>query len=287
MATVTKTLPERPLFMQAISGDPPIDYDADDFRNLNDAIWASPGVITPTSFMVEQADTVGWAIKIRPGHAVVGGYLITSYHAVTLDLSPLNLNPIGLRTHRVWLVVQDALNQGDAGTYTAQLKVTEDFGSGAAVPGEQTLASAVLLLGAFTISPGQNGVRTANISAKPRNASHCGDFLNLADGTLSSGIISAHTAADTAPARVRYGAGRVWFSGSIKRSTGVFGDGTTVLGDLPRYLWPQYPVVMDGTTSGSSGYRLSVSDSGVLTATVPGGNTPTYLYLDGMSYEVD
>lgn len=278
-----------PLYMQAVAGDTPIDYSAEDFRRLHAAIWMSPGIITPTSFHVEQADTPGWAIKIRSGIAVVGNYLVTSYDTITLDVSALNTNPVGTRTHRAYLVIQDKAATASDGTgYYAQVKVTEDFGGGTSGPPDDTY-SAILLLAAFNISPGQTSILNQHIASNPRNASHCGDFVNLAD-TAVTGIGSADVTypADAGPARARYGAGRVWLSGALRRTNGQpFSTGRTTLGTLPWYLRPLYPVRPIAANTSAVHWRLEIDPDGTMTAVISGDNAPMYLFLDGVSYEID
>lgn len=284
-----------PLFMQALAGDPVINYSADDFSVLTTSIWPSPGVITATSFQVQQADNVGWAIKILAGRAVVGDYLVAQDTAITMDVSALNTTPVGTRTHRVFLVVDDKVQGGT--DYNARIKVVEDFGSGASAPA----GAAVLLLAAFTISPGQSNIQNANISAKPRNASAAGAFTELYSGmhiesTGYNGVLDASGDINTAPARVRYGNGRVQFSGAVKNSNAAtFPAAVQIkLGTLPRYLWPQYVVYMTGACSDSTGsatgsftWRLTIDRAGNMIGNTPTGTTPQYLMFDGISYEID
>lgn len=273
-----------PLYMQALIGDPAINYTAKDFRHLHEAIWATPGVITPTSFRVEQAETLGWSVRIRPGIAVVGGYLVYQPEAITLNVAALNTNPVGTRYHRVYLVVQDKAESGNADGYYAQLKVVEDFGAGAPTPE----AVAVLLLATFTISPGQNNIQTGHIAAKPRKASTAGDYVML-DDLAATGVASGSTSNDSPPARVRYDHGQVRLSGSFKKITGSFAAGATTLATLPVYLRPTYTVwALCGTSDPTNSYyRLKVEPTGEMTAYVPAAGTPSYLYLDGASYEID
>lgn len=281
-----------PLFMQSLVGEDPINYSAADFGSqLLQAIWPSSGVITPTAFHVEQADTVGWAIKVRTGRAIVGRYLVTSDTTYTIDVSALNTSPVGTRTHRVFLVVQDKLEGGDG--YYAHVKVVEDFGSSAAVPE----AAAVLLLAAFTISPGQTGITDANISAKPRNASDAGEPLDIkASGALNNQVNANHAdgsganVAGIGPARARYGNGRVQLSGGIWRAVtpaASFVVGATTIGTLPYYLRPLYDVWLTLASSHFKPWRLHIEPDGTMTAHIPDDSAPLYLYFDGASYEID
>lgn len=284
-----------PLFMQAVAGDPVINYSAQDFTRLSTSIWRSPGVITPTSFRVEQADTVGWAVKIRPGRALVGDYLVYQDTAITIDMSVMNTSPTGTRYHRAYLVIDDKV-QGGA-EYSCRIKVVEDFGSGATPPA----GVAILLLATIAISPGQSNIQNINIAAKPRHASHASAYAELytdvhIETTGYNGVVDASGDLNTAPPRARYGDGRGWLSGALKRAnSAVFTGGTAyTLGALPDYLAPNYVQylsaasnVSTGSTTGGYSWRLTIARDGTMTATIPDTTSPTYLMLDGISYDID
>ncbi len=279
-----------PLPMQAISGDPEINYSAADFGALLQSIWLSPGVIGANSFHVQQADTPGWAIKVLPGRAFVGRYHVTLDTAITIDVSALITNPVGTRFHRVYLAVSDKV-QGDT-EYSARIKVVEDFGSGATPP----VNAALLLLATFSISPGQSNIQNSHIAAAVRNASPAEAFTNLdSGGYLASGIGDATSVLNSAPARARYGSGRVQLSGAVRHDNGTrFTTANVTLGTLPVTLRPYYTVWCAaacsddlGDGSGSLYYRLQIAPTGVMTAALPTGVTPMYLMLDGITYEVD
>jgi hypothetical protein len=278
-----------PLFMQAVAGDPEIDYSAADFGRILQSVWRTPGVIGSTDFHVQQADTPGWAIKILPGRAMIGRYLVTLDTAITIDVSALNTSPAATRFHRVYLAVSDKVS-GDT-EYSARIKVAEDFGAGANPP----VNASVFLLATFTISPGQSNIQNAQIAAVPGNASYAEDLINLfTAGYLASGVVSAYVDINSPP-RARYGMGRVQLSGGVMQSGGArFTAASTVIGTLPYNLRPYYTVWCPaacsddlGTGSGSLYYRLNIAPSGVMTADLPTGVTPKYLMLDGISYEVD
>lgn len=291
MATVTsEAFTAVPLFMQAASGDPAINYSAADFGRLVQATWQSVGVLTATSFKVEQADVVGWSVKIRPGYAVLGSYLVYQPTAITVSVSAFNTAPSATRTHRVYLVVNDKLAGGSE--YAAHIVVVEDTGAGATAP----TAAGVLLLAAFTISPGQSNIQQGQISAKPRNASDAGDFLTLADnGYLAGGVLDATAAIGTAPARARFGSGRIQLSGALRRTgTTTFAAGPVIVATLPSFMRPLYTVYCAAACSDTAGdgtgslyYRMQVDTAGVMTANIPTGSSPQYLMLDGIVFEAD
>lgn len=278
-----------PLFMQAVAGDPEIDYSAADFGRLLQSVWQSPGVIGSTSFHVQQADTPGWAIKILPGRLTTGRYHINLDAAITIDVSALNTNPVATRFHRVYLAVSDK-TAGDT-EYSARIKVAEDFGAGANPP----VNASVFLLATFTISPGQSNIQNSHIAASPRNASDAEDFVQLDNGGYLTGpVVDASDLLNSAPARARYGNGRVQLSGAVRLGSNARFTGNPNLATLPYNLRPYYTVWCaaacsddTGTGSGSLYYRLQVAPSGVMTAALPTGVTPLYLMLDGISYEVD
>lgn len=275
----------KPLFMQALAGDPVINYSAAEFRNLIEAIFYTPGVITPTSFLVEQADSVGWAVKVRAGYAATQGYLVTNGADVTVNVSGLNTNPAGTRTHRVYLLVHDKVLTGGS-LYAARIAVAEDTGSGATLPD----STASILLGTFTISPGQSNIQNSHITAQPRHASQAGSFVELTP-YFNAGFSSMHLTVDTkAPARFRFGSGRVQFSGGIKQNSGSpFLSTSYNLGQLPLIARPKYDQHLVAPNTGTYPWRLYVAKDGTFTATIPGteSNNPQYLYLDGIVYEID
>lgn len=291
MATVTSpALSLQPLFMQATGGDDPINYTAADFGRLITSNWLSPGIVTPTSFRVEQADTPGWTLKIRAGVAVVGTYLVQMSSTYVMSVATFNTAPTAARTHYVYLVVND---KNAAGTeYTARLVAVEDTGSGVTPP----VAAATLLLASFVISPGQSNLLDTNISPKPVNASDATDFLLLNPSYLYSFVTNA--GGTFAPARARYGNGRVYLSGAVKRADGKsFAAQTNInFGYLPEWLAPRYDTYLSAAcstnTSTAAGtgplvYRLEITSAGQLVGQVMSTYTPDYLFLDGVHFEVD
>lgn len=291
MATITSdALPLRPLFMQATGTDPVINYTAADFARLTTANWLSPGIITPTSFRIEQAATPGWTINIRSGIALVGTYLVQMSATYVLSVATFNTAPAATRTHYVYLVVYDKNTSGTE--YAARIVAVEDTGAGVAPP----TAAATLLIGSFVISPGQSSILDANISPKPVNASDATDFVLLNPTYLYSYITNAGGA--FAPARVRYGSGKVYLSGAVKRVDGqsFISAFNHNIGFLPEWLAPRYDTYVTGAcstnTDGTGGtgplsYRLQIDSTGQLVAQVETGFTPDYLFLDGIQFEVD
>ncbi len=275
-------LATQPLFMQSLAGEDPINYDASEFRSLVRATWPTDGIVGATSYHLTQAETVGWSVRVSTGVAVLGGYLVVNPEPLTLQLTGIQTVPIATQHHAVFLVVQDKTVYGDG--YYAQIVVSTDEGAGWTVPD----AAATLLIGVIGVSPGQTNIQNAHISAKPANASPSFAWVKLTGDILTSAFTSAHTTyADTAEARVRYGNGRVWFSGGIKRVNGddFPANTSTILGTLPYYLRPNKQVWLPAATSGSQLCRLTVDPIGVVT--VHTISTCKYVFLDGVSFEVD
>jgi hypothetical protein len=286
-----------PLFMQALAGDSPINYSAEDFRKLNLTLWPTGGILGPSSFRVTQADTVGWSIKVSSGAAAVGGssqertYLVTSDTSITLNLaSSIQTQVIAPQEHAVFLVVQDKGVYGNG--YFAEIVVATDEGAGYSIPD----GAATLPLAWINVAPGQTNIQNTHISARPQHGSPSYAYEKLAaGGFLNSGFVSAHTAGlPISEARIRYGNGRVWFSGGIQRSSGTFtgGAGSTeyTLGTLPARFCPHDKVWLHGAGGGDTAgvsYRLDIRDDGLMTATVPANRTFATLFLDGVSYEID
>lgn len=290
MATYTSPdFPLKPLFMQTLAGDTPINYAAYEFRHLVNAIWLTPGIIGQTSFALTQADQLGWNIRVGGGSATSGGYYIYLGAGFTLSLAGFNTNPAATRTHKVFLVVQDKSNSGTGSGYSANVVVTEDTGAGAPTPD----ATVSILLGTVRISPGQSNILNSHISANPRRASDASIPYDLAaNDRLVSTIGSADTVINASPLRLRYGNGRVWISGSARLKSGNAFTATSYdLWRMPDWAWPfNDKRMLAATTDSSMLCRLYVSSAdGMVTATLSSAKTdnPQYLHLDGLSYEIE
>lgn len=288
MATVTSPdFPLKPLYMQSLTGEDAINYAAYEFRHLVGGMWQTPGVIGWTGFQVTQADALGWNIRVGGGEAVSGGYFIYLGTGITISLAALNTNPSATRTHKVFLVVQDKANGGATSGYSANVIVAEDTGTGAATPA----ATVSILLATVKISPGQSNILNTHISANPRRASDAAlPYLLAANDRLVSTIGSADTVINASPARIRYGNGRVTLHGALRLKTGnPFTAASYDLGRLPDWAWPNNDRRLIGASSAASTvFRLYIScTDGMLTATIPADDNPTYLYLDGISYEIE
>lgn len=281
MATVQSDPIATPLFMQAVSGDPAINYTAADFGQIPKTVFLSYGAVGATSFWVEQNDVlVGWSIKVRAGRALLGQYMIYSPTDQYISLATFNTSPSASRTHRVCLVVNDK-NLGN-GEYAARIIVIEDTGSGTTVP-----AGAAMTLAFITVGTSTSAI-TNSIINNSRTAASCFEPFESLSGYLASGITDASASAGTANARLRFGIDTVRFSGSIKKTsgTGVFPVGSTVIGTLPEQYRPVTDRWLIGATSGAMQWRLTVASNGVMTANVPDPGNTTYLYLDGITYDL-
>jgi hypothetical protein len=290
VASVTSPdFPLKPLFMQSLAGEDPINYAAYEFRHLVNAMWATPGVIGQASFQVTQADQLGWNIRVGGGQATSGGYYIYLGSGITISLAGLNTNPAATRTHKVFLTVQDKSNSGTGTRYAANVVVAEDTGSGAPTP-EATVS---ILLATVRISPGQSQILNSHINANPRRASDAAVPYDLdSNGRLVSTIASAHTVINASPLRLRYGNGRVWISGTARLKSGAaFTALSYDLWRMPDWAWPTNDKrLLASTTDSSMVCRLYVSAAdGMVTATLSSGKTndPQYLHLDGLSYEIE
>lgn len=310
MATATSSdFTLKPFFVQAPTGDAEIDYTATDFRALVSAIWPRAGVLSPIAFQVLQQDVVGWGIQVVAGwaaigdtgptvHDVVDRYLVVSETNLQVNLLAAGFvtNPAGTRTHRVYLAVYDKQVTGST-VATAKIVVTEDTtGAGAPVP---TGVADYLLLAYVTISPGQSYIHTANcVDARAHGWS--GIRPTVSEVTLTAGIIDAAAFTSTAPAvTVIYRNGQVTLTGAVKRSgaIGFTAGDTWTLGYLSIPHRPKTTKAFLCATGanqqvGAAAFddyscRVVIFDTGQIAAYMPSGNKSDYIYLDGITFDLD
>lgn len=300
MATVTAQLPDNPFFLEALSGDTPVSYDAEDFRRVLGGIWPRTGICTPTSFQITQAGVVGWSVQVAAGYCVVGNtltetarYLVHNPTSQTVPLTGFNTNPSGTRTHKVWLGIYDKLLSGTE--YAAKIIITEDTGAGAAAP---SIPAYYLQLGSFTISAGQSNVQNAHITNTVRHASMGPSPVAL---DITANIADASSALSVATAGVVYRNGVCTLQGGFVRTSGNPFDagGQYNLATLPsaykpattKYLVAAGSTNQTGTVGTGLGsvnfYRVTVFTSGVIQADLPYNYAPNTLFIDGLSFEID
>jgi hypothetical protein len=296
LATATLPLTPAPFFMQAYAGDTDIYYSAADFRRFLTAVKRRPGILGSVDFAVQQADVVGWAIKVSVGYAhlygVAGSYLVQLTESTNISVAAFDTAPIAARTHKVFLAVYDKLISGDI--YQGQVVVTEDVdGGGAPNPSG---AVAFLLLATFTITKSQSNIQNKDIKNVAQHGGSSGAYTPLSSMLLGASYESADAVTGTAEARAIYHDGYVRLSGSIRRvGGGVFDTGSShTLGALITALRPKSQVVLTcGVDSGSYTARLQIAPDGTFVVRIPPkiGTTsytqPTIIHLDGCTYDLD
>lgn len=300
MATATYTIPTTPFFLQKKPGDgTPITYSAADFRRYTAALLRRTGVLGANDFIVAQATNVGFKIKVNSGFAHVGGtgldYLVHLPSDVEIDVTNFNLNPSGLRTHKVWVTVNDALYGGST-EYTGNVVVTEDIGSGAPTP----TAAANIYIASFTITGGQANILNSHIrNSVRRYGGSAGEYTLL---NLASGYKDAFDQVGCAPVRAIYtGGGFVRLGGAVWRDGGTpFTGGNdykvmTLPGNYRPNNYTRYQAAtcsiyyQHSTSTGTGSYscRLRIDPDGSVTVTVPSINNPQFVHLDGVTYDLD
>lgn len=299
VAIVSSTLAYKPFFLEKDSGEAdPIYYSAADFTRFFSGILPRSGILGSSHFLVAQADNVGMSIKVNSGYANVGGrYLVHLAEDITIDVSSFS-NPTGTRTHLVYLSVYNALENGF--DYDAKIDVVEDTGTGAVTPPS---ANEFLQLATITVTPNQGLILNTNINNTVRHGGMAGEYVYLAP-YLDSAFTVAGTETGTFDFRGRYENGRVWLSGAIKRANGThFANGGSYdLGTMLSNFRPVRTFYLPAASSiynsgsddpGTYYWRLSIDKNGAMNARVPpttgvpAGSGPSYLFFDGISYDLD
>lgn len=307
MATASKFLLERPYFLEAATGDAEIKYSARDFRNVHGINWLHEGIVTPYAFNITQSSPVGWSINVGSGHAIVAQegtsallnrWCLYSNDSQKIDLAAagFNTNPASTRTHRVWLAVYDKLIDGTE--YGTKILVTEDTtGAGAPPP---TGAAAYLQLGYITVTNGTASITNDNITRTAQRA-WSGLSRETNRTSLAAGIADASGSTSTAPVSIVYRHGRVYMNGSVMRSNGApFARGTTYdLFIVSAFITPPTVKGLTVATSANSGQEgvtniedfytanLLLYPNGTARLRTPYRNAPNFIYLDGLSWEID
>lgn len=158
-------MPGTPLFMQAGSGDAAINYSAQDFRKIVQALTGGQErPLTPTAFQVAAQPTPNFTVSVGAGQAVVQGdnitdqgyYLCSSTAADTLTVPAAPAT--GSRTHRIVLQVRDKLH-GAYTDYAWESVLLPDTGAGT-----PSIPASALPLARVTVAAGQASVTNANIA---------------------------------------------------------------------------------------------------------------------------
>lgn len=299
MATVTATLPAKPLFFQAASGDTAISYDAQALRSLAGAIWPRTGALSNDAFSISQrAAGSNFSVDIAPGYAILGDttsnatpdrYVVYSTATINVPLTGFVSAPAALRTHKVFLVVFDKQKTGLGALYDGQIIITEDTGSGAPDPTTTGIAH-YIQLGSFTVAAGATVVANAAISNTIRHAGFGPSYTNISiSANISDG--TATTSMGT-PRVIRTGTA-VRMTGSFVRTSGNPFDANVlyILGNVPTAYRPNSERHMVGPCAtngpGHSTYRLVIRTTGNVEALMPDDFSPTWVGIDGCTYELD
>lgn len=299
MATVTASLTRKPLFLQAASGDTPVQYDGYMMRLLVGAVWARTGTITNDAFTVAQrAAGANFSVDVSGGYAVLGltdgtmpdKYLVYQSATINVPLTGFVSAPAAARTHKVFLAIYDK-QRASAGTqYDGKIVITEDTGAGAPNPTDAEVVT-YLQIATLAVAAGQTTIATANISNAVRHANLGGSHSSI---TIGAGLIDASaTISIASPKAIRSGT-TVKLQGGFKRTGSVdFAAATSYnIGTLPAGFAPstaRYQLAPGGSSAGATAYawRLTISTAGALQADIPTGYTPNWIGLDGVNYEID
>lgn len=288
MATVTATLTPKPLFLQAVGADTPISYTAEDFRNILGGVWARTGTIGPYSMrLYQRLAGPNWSVDVNLGFAVLGNsateidrYLAICDTRTNIPLTGFNTSPAATRTHRVFVAVYDKAIVGTQ--YLTKIVITEDTGSGAAVPSDSP--AYYLELGSLSIANGQSNIATANIS---NYALHADSSYGAFDMTLSGGITSGLGTTSGGAPRYACGGNQIRCSGIVTKAAGNYITGTTYsLAVLPDGFRPRYERYCSAVGAGGNRWRVTVGTNGLIQASGI-TNDMAWLSFDGVTFELD
>ena len=300
MANFAAKVPENPFFMEnltnnAFTGE--IKYSAADFRDYTYATYRREGVLGPGDFWVQQSDNVGFTIKIMPGSAIVGKYLVTMKDAFNIADLGFAQNPGTTCVHRVYLVVYDEAYDANSAGYAAEFIGLESVNGSVVVPPTNT--AGCIELCTITYKPSQPNVQNKDIvNTRP----HAGgsQFISLTP-YLRSGMAGFDNVTDP-PLRAQYTNGTVTLGGGIYRTNAPnFTAGLEYqLLTLPPQLRPRYTNCLVGATgkrpgSGGTGFEepgsythyVQIAADGTVLSRLPPDNNPLHLRLDGLTYELD
>lgn len=289
MATVSSTLANQPLFLQAVPPDAEIEYTATQMRLLTGAVFPRTGGVGGTAFRImPRVAGANFSVDIMPGFAVAGStsasvydrYLAYLPTRTNIPLTGFNTAPAATRTHRVFLGIYDKQVLGTE--YAGKLIVTEDTGSGAPLPADNPAYT--LELGTFTIAPSQANVGSADITNSGRKADLGEAAIAL---PMNAGFVSGGTPGG--PTMYALTGNTVKLSGTVNRTPAAdFAASTYSIATLPSGYRPRYQRYVAGVGESGNPYRLTINTTGIIQATLPTG-TPDLLFiaLDGCQFEID
>ena len=292
MANVSADISAIPLWMENVTGHSmgEIKYSAADFRTYTSALQRRTGILGHDYFQVVQADNVTYAVKILPGFAVVGPYMVRMGQAVTLPLQFVT-NPSQTCVHKIYLVVHDEAYSSQGIGYDAKLMTSESVG-GAPAP-VPTDAASYLELATITYQPNQPNVQNKDIALTATHGGGAGTTIPLAS-YIRPGFLQQNFVA-------RVNDGMVRLSGNITLATGAefIEENGYVFAQLPVTLRPKFPRMAIGATTrgvftnpltakvGGMYFHLGADLDGTLAATMPTGCRTYNLILGGISYDLD
>lgn len=157
---------QRPLYMQAASGDSAFSYTASQDRMLVNAIFQGQGVIAGL-LVTQRGAGANMSVDISAGHCVIIGSDAVSQYAYMCLSDAVENRTIpaapgaGTRTHRVVARIKDKLHNAawPANTYEWTLEVLEDTGTG--LP---ALPASAITLASVSVSAGQVTVLNSHIT---------------------------------------------------------------------------------------------------------------------------
>lgn len=299
MADQSYTLTAMPLYMENVTGNAigDIKYSAADFRTFTTGLNPHSGVLGPTSFMVSQADNVGYAIKVAPGFALVGNYFVRMGSPITMAL-PFVTNPSTTCVHRVYLIIHDEAYFANGTGYEARIVASESIGGADVFP--PTDAAVALELATITYAPNQPNVQNKDIGWTADHAGGFGYDLSMTPTLNSAFMVYTDQFFQTALRARYYSPNIVRLAGSIvRRDNGTFGRYQD-LGRMPVGWWPTAPrriLASTGPTypinteidnpTGPLVWEFFIGETGYYSGNLPPNNTPKMLHFDGITYELD
>lgn len=300
MAIVNQALSPKPLFLQAATGQPEIDYSADEFRAFSAAIWPRPGVLGVGHFQVLSVAANSWQVTVQPGYAAISNaagnrrWVVSSDTPVTLDLSGFNKTPPSARSHAIYLCVYDnQVVSNFENTARGALFASEDTtGNGGPAPDEPVglISLATLLMG-----PASTGIAQSNINDARAFGGNAQGY-STTSLALAAGFNNARPNTEEPAPSVQYRNGQCVLQGSVIRTSGVFEAGNSYnIGTIASAYQPRSYrnfTIATGANTAANGYdvwtaRLTVSPSGAMVVALPGDNSPQWIYLDGVQYSID
>lgn len=163
---------QRPLYMQAQSGDAAMPYAAIATRQDYDTTYATEGVINLGLQVTQRGAGANMSVDVAAGACVIQGDDVAGqgkYKCVN-DAGAFNVTvpaapASGTRVHRVVARIKDKLHSGSWTTYEWTAELLADTGSGT-----PALPNSAISLARVSVTAGQVSVLTANITDDRVNA---------------------------------------------------------------------------------------------------------------------